>query len=102
MAPLGKKNRNYDQKFKEAAVEMYLTGHRSARAVAQDLGICRRSLQIWVKELSPTGKPLPQSPAQVQRDLRTARTELQSIRTQCEILKKTIAILSERPNVAKE
>jgi len=98
----GKKRRIYDQKFKEAAVEMYVNGQRSAPAIARDLGICRRSLNLWVKELNPTSKPMPQSPAQVQRDLRSARAELQSLRNQCEILKKTIAILSERPNVAKE
>jgi transposase-like protein len=98
----GKKRRIYDQKFKEAAVEMYVNGNRSAPAIARDLGICRRSLNLWVKKLNPTSKPMPQSPAQVQRDLRSARAELQSLRNQCEILKKTIAILSERPNVAKE
>jgi transposase-like protein len=102
MAIPGKKRRSYDQKFKEAAVEMYLNGDRSARAVARDLGICRRSLQIWIDQLSPTRKPLPESPAQTQRELRAARAELQSLRHQCEILKKTIAILSERPNAAKE
>jgi len=98
----GKKRRIYDQKFKEAAVEMYVHGNRSAPAVARELGISRRSLCLWVRKLSPSTKPIPQSPAQVQRDLRSARDELQSLRQQCEILKKTIAILSARPNGAKE
>ena len=98
----GKKRRIYDQKFKEAAVEMYVNGHRSAPAVARELGISRRSLNLWVKKLNPSAKPFPQSPAQLQTHLRSARAELQSLRNQCEILKKTIAILSERPNVAKE
>lgn len=98
----GKKRRLYDQKFKDAAVEMYVNGHRSAPAVARDLGISRRSLNLWVKKLNPSAKPISQSPAQLQGDLRAARAELQSLRNQCEILKKTIAILSDRPNVAKE
>ena len=102
MMPPGKKRRLYDQKFKEAAVDMYLNGNRSAPSIARELGICRRSLEIWVRQLNPTGKPVPQSPALVQRELRAARAELQSLRTQCEILKKTIAILSTRPNSASE
>src|SRR5258706_15795877 len=68
----GKKRRIYDQKFKEAALEMYVHGNRSAPAVARELGICRRSLNLWVKKMSPSTKPIPQSPAQVQRDLRSA------------------------------
>ena len=98
----GKKRRIYDQKFKEAAVEMYVNGSRSAPAIARELGICRRSLNLWVKKLNPTAKPIPASPVQVQRDLRAAREELQSLRKQCEILKKTIAILSGPPSAAKE
>ena len=35
----GKKKRSYDQKFKEAAVEMYVNGQRSGPAVARDLGL---------------------------------------------------------------
>jgi transposase-like protein len=98
----GKKRRIYDQKFREAAVEMYVNGHRSAPAVARELGISRRSLCLWVRKLNPSAKPMAQSPAQLQGDLRAARAELQSLRDQCEILKKTIAILSDRRNVAKE
>ena len=98
----GKKKRVYDQKFKEAAVEMYINGQRSGPAVARDLGICRRTLHLWVKELNPTAKPMPQTPAQLQAQLRSARAELQSLRNQCEILKKTLAILSAPPSAAKE
>src|SRR3979409_2666119 len=75
----GKKRRIYDQKFKDAAVEMYVNGHRSAPAVARDLGISRRSLNLWVKKLNPSAKPIPQSPAQLQGDLRAARAQLQSL-----------------------
>ena len=84
----GKKKRSYDQKFKKAAVEMYVNGQRSGPAVARDLGICRRTLHLWVRELNPTAKPMPQTPAQLQAQLRSARAELQSLRNQCEILKK--------------
>jgi len=98
----GKKRHTYDEKFKQAAVELYLNGQRSAPAVARDLGIARRSLHLWVKELNPSAKPMPQSPAQLQAQLRSARAELQSLRNQCEILKKTLAILSHPPSAAKE
>src|SRR5882724_8196311 len=87
----GKTKRSYDQKFKEAAVEMYVNGQRSGPAVARDLGICRRTLHLWVKELNPTAKAMPQTPAQLQSQLRSARAELQSLRNQCEILKKTLS-----------
>lgn len=98
----GKKRFTYDEKFKRAAVEMYLNGERSAPAVARDLGIARRSLHLWVKEINPSGKPMPESPAQLQAQLRSARAELQSLRNQCEILKKTLVILSQPPSAAKE
>src|SRR4051812_2950199 len=75
MNPAGKKRRTYDEKFKRAAVEMYLNGQRSAPAVARDLGIARRSLHLWVKEINPSGKPMPESPAQLQAQLRSARAE---------------------------
>ena len=68
----------------------------------RDLGICRRTLHLWVKELNPTAKAMPQTPAQLQGQLRSARAELQSLRNQCEILKKTLAILSNPPSAAKE
>jgi len=45
---------------------------------------------------------MPESPAQLQAQLRSARAELQSLRNQCEILKKTLAILSQPPSAAKE
>src|SRR6478672_8535693 len=102
MSTPGKKKRVYDQKFKEAAVEMYINGQRSGPAVARDLGICRRTLHLWVKELNPSAKQLPQTPAQLQAQLRSARAEMQSLRNQCESLKKTLAILSASPSAAKE
>ena len=77
----GKKRRIYDQNFKEAAVEMYVNGHRSAPAVARELGICRRSLNLWVKKLNPTAKPLPQSPAQLQGDQQGAAGFLYLVQT---------------------
>src|SRR6185503_18518675 len=95
MHPLGKKRRSFDQKFKEAAVEMYLNGQRSGRAVALDLGIPLRS---WVKKLRSSVPARPQTPAQLQAQLRSARAELQSLRNQCEILKKTLTILSHPPS----
>jgi transposase-like protein len=102
MHPLGKKRRSFDQKFKEAAVEMYLNGQRSGRAVALDLGIPHRTLRSWVKKLRSSVPAMPQTPAQLQAQLRSARAELQSLRNQCEILKKTLTILSHPPSAAKE
>ena len=61
----------------------------------------RRFMDTW-KRFQASGKPMPESPAQLQAQLRSARAELQSLRNQCEILKKTLAILSQPPSAAKE
>src|SRR6185503_10226434 len=65
-----------------------LNGQRSGRAVALDLGIPHRTLRSWVKKLRSSVPARPQTPAQLQAQLRSARAELQSLRNQCEILKK--------------
>ena len=47
--PITKRRKKYTNKDKAAAVEMYLSGPSSMRAVANALGMNVNSLNIWVQ-----------------------------------------------------
>jgi transposase len=92
-----KHGRRYDRGFKEDAVAL-VAGGRAQREVARDLAIPLTSLNSWVR-LARSGQPLPHSgnlstESQEQRELRRLRQENEYLRTQREILKKALGILS--------
>jgi transposase len=49
------RRRKYTKEFKESAVELYRTSGKTAKEVAEDLGIDRSNLSYWVRE-SEEGK----------------------------------------------
>jgi transposase len=90
----------YDEAFRREALRLWKSGRRSARTVARELGISAASLYSWAhteKEglesaaVSPAAKLVPDLQAEVAR----LRLENEKLRRQREILKKTLAILSE-------
>lgn len=92
------RKKRYDQNFKRQAVELWLASGRSAPAVAAELGISSQALKIWKKQLAlvppPSGAPTFE---QLQEENRRLRRELSGALRRCDILKKTLGILSE-PN----
>jgi|1186.fasta_scaffold715174_2 transposase len=84
-----KTRKKYDPTFKREAVALWQNSGKSAREIAQQLGIQERHLYDW----KTTGVAGPQG------DLRAEnvalRQELALVRQQRDILKKTLGIISE-------
>jgi transposase len=97
------KQKTYDEAFREHAVNLWLGSGKSAREVAQELGIKPDRLYVWKQQFNAAGGkqtalPAVQSQDQLQRQLERLTLENQRLRQQRDILKKTLGILSEPPN----
>jgi transposase len=91
-----------DRAFKEQAVNLWQTSHRSAQEIADELGIKRDRLYVWKQELQRTAppsakpaRPQERTPEQWQAELQRLERENQQLRQQRDILKKTLGILSD-------
>jgi transposase len=97
--------RKFDETFKREAVINWLQSGKSAAVVGEELGINANLLYAW-RKLAPdvAGKRAapakPGSVADLQSQLDGAQRELRHVREQCQILKKTLGILSEPPTSA--
>jgi len=106
--PVNAKNlprRKYDKSFKQQAVELWLSSGKSAALVAAELGIKPDRLFSWKKTFAPPppggeGGGGAKSRQQLQEENEALRRELDYVRQQRDILKKTLGILSEPPNNA--
>ena len=99
--------RKFDQTFKREAVQNWLASGKSAPVIAKELGLLPNRLYAWRKRFGPADPggrgaagPKPGSVADLQSQLDEAQREIQHLRQQRDILKKTLGILSEpSPNV---
>jgi transposase len=91
--------RKFDEEFKRAALDLWRTSGRSQKAVAAELGISDTSLRDWRRAFSPQGQEEsrggPQTPAEMEAEIRRLRQEVSSLRNQRDILKKSLGILCE-------
>lgn len=102
---MNNRNKRYTREFKEEAVRLLLTGTKSAEQLARELGISDVSLYLWKKEAlrngdhpeqaKPKGLRIQYSVLQ-QENLRL-KNELEIVRREREILKKSLGILSQDP-----
>ena len=98
--------RKFDETFKREAVQNWLQSGKSAAVVGEELGIKAGLLYAWRKPWSPPPlggrrwRPKPGSVADLQGQLEAAQREIRHVREQCQILKKTLGILSEPPTSA--
>jgi len=97
--PVPRKYKRYDEAFKRSAVELWLQGGKSAEQIAAELGITSQSLQQWKKWLAalPVTGPGQRSVQQLEEENRRLKRELQGALRRCDILKKTLGIISN-PN----
>jgi transposase len=93
-----KTRRKYDIQFKRHAVSLWLDGDRSARAVAEELGIRENLLHAWKVKFAPAQKRMSQG--DLEAEVAALRRENAQLRQQREVLKKTLGILSENPGSA--
>jgi transposase len=92
-----KPRHKFDGDFKRDAVLQWLNSGKSARQVAEDLGIGESRLHLWKKTHGPVG---PAVQARREDELAALRRENAQLRQQRDILKKTLGILSEPPSNA--
>jgi len=98
-----RRHKKYDEEFKKQAVEMWMKGGKRAEQIAEELGIRYWDLYKWKKKYHPSlpmgGKGSePPTIEGLQRKLAQMERELVRVKTQREILKKTLGIVSEEPN----
>ena len=98
----GKIRQNFDETFKRAAVQIWLSSRKSAEMMAQELGIKQDRIYAWKRRFAPSdegerasdgAKPatLAEALARIEADQR----EIRHLKEQRDILKKTLGILSE-------
>ncbi len=93
--PENKTRRKFDDVFKREAVALWLNSGKSAPPVAQELGIEQKHLYLWKKTHAPAP---PAGASDLQSENGALRRENATLRQRCEILKKTLGILSETPS----
>ena len=95
-----REHRKFDKTFKREAVQNWLDSGKSAAVVGEELGINANLLYAW-RKLVPAvagGRATavkPGSVADLQGRLDASQRENRHLREQCNILKKTLGILSE-------
>lgn len=96
---MGKQRRQFDRAFKQEAVRLVTEEGRPVAAVARELGVNENSLHRWKKQLSDqgshafvgTGNLAPED-----AELRRLRRALVDMAEERDILKKAIAVFSDR------
>ena len=87
------KRRIFDEAFKREALALWLRADKPLKQLAADLGVSPKSLRDWKKLYGPPA-PVRSSEA-LEIELRALRRENERLRTQRDILKKTLGILVE-------
>ena len=92
--------KNYTKEFKESAVGLCLSGGRSAKSVAEELGIHPTSLCKWIrdKEEEKAGglKAFPGQGIPRDEELFRLRKKVADLEESNEILKKAMAIFTTK------
>lgn len=95
-------HRKFDETFKREAVANWLSSGKSAREIAEELGIKPDRLYTWKETFGPVAAggraaagPKAGGSGDLASQLEEARREIRHLREQRDILKKTLGILSE-------
>lgn len=92
-----KKVRQYDEEFKKQAVRLYYEQGKTYRALGEELGIPEATLAGWVNAgkyyQSSSSKAVD---ADMLAELKRLRAELLDVREERDILKKALAIFSQK------
>jgi transposase len=90
--------RRHDEAFKQAAVELLVNSGKPAKQIAQELGVSLWNLRDWKKRYLPPPPARPRTVEQAEAENRALREELQRVKNQRDILKKTLGIISAPPD----
>ena len=92
--------RHFSREFKVEAVRMVTQGGHSLAEVARELGIRRGVLGRWRQQLERQGTGAFAGSGKMQphdQEVRQLQRDLQRVTQERDILKKALAIFSERP-----
>lgn len=92
----------HSEEFRRSVVDHLISSGKSAAQVAREFGISPEKVRQWKLRYGPAVSPIdaaaPKSPEDLARENRELRRELARAIMQRDILKKTIAIVSEQSN----
>jgi transposase len=86
--------RPYPPEFRREAVELYRSGGRPLREVADGLGVSSESLRLWVRQAGIDAGARPGLSSEEREELRTLRREVRVLRQEREVLKKAAAFFA--------
>ena len=86
----------HDEAFKRAAVELLVSSGKPPKQIAQELGVSIWNLRDWKKRYAPVSAKV-RTLDQAEAENRALREELQRVKIQRDILKKTLGIISAPP-----
>lgn len=93
--------RKYDREFKLNAVKLYQGSNKLKAEVSRDLGIPESTFAKWVKEVEAEGEskafPGEGTIKASNEELYYLKRELSEVRQERDILKKALAIFSQKP-----
>ena len=91
--------KRYDAEFRRSVIEHWLGTGKTAKVVAQEFGVQVWNLRDWKRRFAPAppapGAPLPETLEGLKLEIHNLRQQLVRTTSQREILKKTLAIISE-------
>ena len=90
--------RRHDETFKQAAVELLVNSGKPPKQIAQELGVSIWNLRDWKRRYLPAPPAPARTLEQVEAENRALREELQRVKIQRDILKKTLGIISAPPD----
>ncbi len=92
------RRRKFSEQYRQDAVELWRSSGRSAAEIAKQLGIRADLLYVWGNRTRPPGAGAPaRSQEELARENAALRDEVERLREQRDILKKSLGILSEPP-----
>lgn len=97
---MGMGRRKYDRQFKEEAVRLILREGRKAREVAGNLGVNESLVSRWKREYEANGAESFPGKGHLRpqdEEMRQLRKQLSDVTMERDILKKAVAIFSQRP-----
>jgi transposase len=93
------RRRKFTEQYRKDAVELWRSSGRNAGEIARQLGIRADLLYAWAARQRPPGGEgaAPRTAEELQRENTALREEVERLREQREVLKKSLGILSETP-----
>jgi transposase len=88
------KLKHYDESFKRSAVDLLLSSGKTLKEIAAELGVSHWNLRDWKRRYAPKPATPARTAAELEARVLELQKELQRVKIQRDILKKTLGIIS--------